>query len=299
MMTGRSSQPIKSVAMIGVGSMGQPMARHIHAAGFDLVLCDANPDALASFARADVKIAGSPAECADCDVVILLVATPEQLKIVAVGENGLRSIEAAHLPRYIVVSSTVAPTDMSALSDAFAGLPTRIVDAPVSGGVVGAQKATLTFLVGGTDADAAALRPLFLAMGKTVFHCGDVGAGQLTKTVNNIIAITNLMVSAEAYGIALANGLTLDKLIPALDAGSARNFLSRDPTDPPEIYRAWSETENAFTGVQMINQKDMDLAMALCPDGFYAPTIESVRRLLQKGDARTLANWRTVANAAQ
>ena len=105
------------------------------------------------------------------------------------------------------------------------------------------------------------------------------------------------MISAEAYSIALANGLSLDDLIPALDAGSARNFLSRDAATPPEVYAAWSGTEREFENVQGINQKDIDLALALSPPDLQLPAITALRQLLGRTGAETLDNWRRVAGA--
>jgi 3-hydroxyisobutyrate dehydrogenase-like beta-hydroxyacid dehydrogenase len=287
---------IKRVAVIGIGSMGNHMARHILDAGFDLTVCDTRSEVLASFAEMGVRAVGTPVECVDCDAVLILVATPEQLRKVSLGAQGLREIAPEHMPRYVVAISTVTPGDMSDLVQGFTGSTVRIIDAPVSGGVVGARKATLTFLVGGLDEDIVALRPLFLSMGKTIFHCGPVGAGQTTKTINNIIAISNLMISAEAYSIALAAGLTLEHLIPALEAGSGRNFLSREPTDPPEVYAAWSGTEQEFQSVATINRKDIDLALALGSDGLELPAIRALQGLLREAGDETLANWRTIAS---
>jgi len=227
-------RPVTTVAMIGVGSMGDPMARRIRAAGFGLTVCDANPANVKPFAEAGANVAAKPSGCAACDAVIVLVATPEQLRAVALGEDGLRSGTGGG-PSHLVVMSTVSPGDMRDLAASFAGGPTRVVDAPVSGGVLSAQEGTLTVMAGGADTDVAALRPLFEAMGRTVFHCGPLGAGQATKIVNNVIAISNLMISAEAYRIALQNGLTLDCLVPVLDASSARNFLSRSPLDAQQF----------------------------------------------------------------
>src|SRR5262249_51917308 len=150
------------------------------------------------------RTTGTPAQCAECDAVIVLVATPDQMRTVALGERGLKNGIFTNNQRYLVVMSTVAPDDIRELAKGFAGVPVRIVDAPVSGGIVAAQKGTLTILAGGADSSIAALRPLFRAVGTSVFHCGALGAGQATKIVNNMIAITNHMISAEAYRIALA-----------------------------------------------------------------------------------------------
>ena len=297
-MTNTVDRPIERVAVIGIGSMGNPMARHIRNNGFALTVCDTGEAALAPFAELGVPTVRTPAACAGCDVVLILVATPEQLRSVTTGADGLRHIAPEEMPRYIVVASTVAPGDMHELAAAFAGLPTRIVDAPISGGVVGAQRGTLTFLAGGADTDIAALGSLFRAMGPSIFHCGPLGAGQATKAINNVIAIANLMVSAEAYAIAHGNGLALDRLIPALDAGSGRNFLSRAAGDPPAVYAAWSGTESAFDGVLAINRKDIDLALALGGDSLRLPAITALRRLLDDVGEETLNNWRNIARMA-
>ena len=294
-MNEQAKRRVRRIAVIGVGSMGSEMARHARAGGFDLVVCDTNDAVLDAFAAEGASVTRSPAGCAGCDAVLILVATPAQLRTVALGEQGLARIAAADMPRYIVVGSTVAPGDMRELADAFADLPTRLVDAPISGGVMGARRATLTFLVGGSDDDVEQLRPLFLSMGKAIFHCGPLGAGQTTKTINNIIAISNLMVSAEAYAIATANGLHLDQLIPALEAGSARNFLSRSPSEPPEVYGTWSGDERVFDSVRSINQKDIDLALELRPDGLRTPAVDALRRLLGEVNEDTLDNWRRIA----
>ncbi len=295
-MTQLTPEPIERVAVIGVGSMGHHMARHIHEADFALTVCDTSTAALAPFADIGVTTAATPIGCANVDVVLILVATPAQLHGVATGPGGLLDIPPEAMPRYVVVASTVAPGDMHELVASFADRPTRVVDAPVSGGVVGAQRGTLTFLVGGAEADVAALRPLFTAMGQAIFHCGPVGAGQTTKTINNIIAIANLMISAEAYAIAAANGLALENLIPALDAGSGRNFLSRDPVDPPAVYGAWSDTKRDFEGVRTINRKDLDLALALGGAGMKLPAVGALRRLLDEVDEETFHNWRSIAD---
>ncbi len=294
-MDEQAKRLVRRVAVIGVGSMGGAMARHARAGGFELVVCDTNDAVLDTFAAEGAGVARSPADCAGCDAVLILVATPAQLRTVALGERGLSGIAPADMPRYVIVGSTVAPSDMRELAAALRDLPTRVVDAPISGGLVGARKASLTFLVGGSDDDVERLRPLFLTMGKAIFHCGPLGAGQTTKTINNIIAISNLMVSAEAYAIATANHLELEQLIPALEAGSARNFLSRSPTEPSEVYGAWSGDERVFDSVKAINQKDIDLALALRPDGLKTPAIDALRRLLGEVNEETLDNWRRVA----
>jgi 3-hydroxyisobutyrate dehydrogenase-like beta-hydroxyacid dehydrogenase len=218
----RSVPPLRSVAVIGVGSMGNPMAFHIHGSGFDLTVCDRNASALRKFDGRGVRTSVSPAECAACDAVIVLVATEKQLHEVTAAIRA-----AGHGPNYLVVMSTASPQTMRDVASTFAGTVTRIVDAPVSGGVVAARNGTLTVLAGGAEQDVIALKPLFAAVGENLFHCGDLGAGQMVKIVNNMIAIGNQLISAEAYRLGLASGLQLERLMSALEAGSARNSCPR------------------------------------------------------------------------
>lgn len=277
--------------------MGNPMARHVRKAGFELTVCDRNAAVRNEFAALGARVTARSADCADCDVVIMLVATPEQLSDALLGADGLKANLREGLPPLIVVMSTVAPDDMHSLENAFQGTGVRLVDAPVSGGVVGARRGTLTVLVGGKPEDLEDLRPVFAPIGEKIIHCGTLGAGQATKAINNVIAIANLLISAEAYAIALSNGLDLEKLIPALEAGSARNFMSKNSGDPPEVFGAWSETKAQYEAVMNINRKDIDLALAMNVEGLELPAIRALRSLLDRAGGETLANWRIVAGA--
>jgi 3-hydroxyisobutyrate dehydrogenase-like beta-hydroxyacid dehydrogenase len=288
-----SAPVVRTVALIGAGAMGAPIAHHIRRAGLGLTVCDNRPEALAGFAAAGVRTTRSPADCAACDAIFVLVATAAQLEAVATGPNGILSGVTDDRPRYLVVGSTVAPDDVEALAQSFAGTCVRVVDAPVSGGVVGARRGTLTVLAGGTGQDVEALRPLFASMGK-VLHCGPVGAGLKTKAVNNIIAITNLLISAEAFRIAAANGLRFDDLIPALEAGSARNFLTVDADYAREVYAAWSGSEAEYEAVNEIGRKDLKLALKL-GEGLDLPTLNAILKVKSEIGDETLANWRAVA----
>lgn len=287
--------PIKAVGVIGIGSMGDPMARRIADAGFLLTVCDVNAASLTAFAALGATTTTRASDCARCDATIVLVATPDQMRDVVLGAHGLKGHIAAGTPHYLVIMSTVAPKDIQELAQALAGTSIRLVDAPISGGVVGARKGTLTVLAGGVQADVAKLQPVFEAVGKSVFHCGALGAGQTTKIVNNVIAVSNLMFSAEAYRIAQANGLSIEQFMPALEAGSARNFMSRNPQDAPEVYAAWSSSPEQYRAVQTINKKDMALALSLCPPGMSAPAITALRDLIERMGPETLATWQALA----
>lgn len=295
--TAGGAPAIRTVALIGAGAMGAPIAHHIRKAGLELTVCDNRAEALAEFEAAGVRTTKVPADCADCDAIFVLVATAAQLKAVATGPNGILSGVGADRPRYLVVGSTVAPDDLEELARSFSGTPVRVVDAPVSGGVVGARRGTLTVLAGGEKQDIEALRPLFESMGK-VLHCGPAGAGLKTKAVNNIIAITNLLISAEAFRIAAANGLRFDDLIPALEAGSARNFLTVNADYAREVYAAWSGNKAEYEAVNEIGRKDLKLALKL-GEGLDLPALNAILKVKSEIGDETLANWQAVARGGR
>ncbi|WP_167706809.1 NAD(P)-dependent oxidoreductase [Sphingobium fuliginis] len=198
------------------------MAEHIHRAGFALTVSDPDPAVRQRFDAMGIATCVALADIQSVDAALVIVGTDEQMHGVA---RGLRA--AAAPPRYLVIMSTTAPAEIAAIERQFADCGTHVVDAPISGAVMAARRAELTVLVGAAKDDFDALQPVFAAVGSAIVHCGKTGAGQMTKVVNNIIAISNQYVAAEAYRLAIEHGLELDRLLPALDLGSGRNFLSR------------------------------------------------------------------------
>lgn len=287
---------IRSVAVIGVGAMGAPMAMNIHKAGFELTVCDRNPEALAPFATLGGRCVQRARDCAGCDAVIVLVATPQQARSVVLGEEGLRAGIDGRAP-LVLMMGTVAPDTVRELAQELAPDGLRIVDAPVSGGPVKAKAGTLAIMMGGAAEDVERLRPLMQAMGTNIFHCGPLGTGQATKIVNNLVGITTLMVAAEAYRIAGDNGIRLPDAIPVFEAGSGRNFFTSDPKDAPEAYTAWTATRAAFDNLQSILRKDIDLALAIGAGSGDLPFTRALRALLDRVGDDTFETWRAVAAA--
>ncbi|MEP9355574.1 NAD(P)-dependent oxidoreductase [Xanthobacter sp. KR7-65] len=287
---------IRSIAVIGVGAMGAPMAMNIHKAGFELTVCDRSKDSLTPFSERGVRCVEEARDCASSDVVIVLVATPQQARAVVLGEQGLRSGLEGHKPM-VVMMGTIAPETMRELAHELDPLGLRIVDAPVSGGPVKAKAGTLAIMMGGAAEDVERLRPLMLAMGPNIFHCGPLGTGQATKIVNNLVGITTLMVAAEAYRIAGDNGIRLPDAIPVFEAGSGRNFFTAHPKDAPEAYTAWTSTRADFDSIQSILRKDIDLALAIGAGSGELPFTKALRALLESIGDETFETWRAVAAA--
>jgi len=287
---------IKTVAVIGVGAMGAPMAMNIHKAGFELTVCDLSHAARAPFAALGVRVTERASDCADCDVVIVLVATPAQAQAVALGESGLCSGVREHKP-LLVVMGTVAPDSMHDLQRDLEPYGVRVLDAPVSGGIVKARDATLAIMMGGPKEASEALRPLMQSMGEKIFYCGPLGSGQATKVVNNLVGITTLMIAAEAYRIGLDNGLFLPDAMPIFEESSGRNFFTARAGDAQHAYDAWAKTRGDFDSLQSILRKDIDLALSIGAGSGPLPMTQALRAVLEGVGDETFDNWRAVATA--
>jgi 3-hydroxyisobutyrate dehydrogenase-like beta-hydroxyacid dehydrogenase len=287
---------IRTVAVIGVGAMGAPMAMNIHKAGFDLTVCDRSDDARAPFAALGVRCVTRAADCAACDVVIVLVATPDQARSVILGEGGLREGLQGKAPM-LAIMGTIAPDTMRDLQRELEPTGIRVVDAPISGGAVKARNGTLAIIMGGAREDCDTLRPLMQAMGSTIFHCGPLGAGQATKIVNNLVGITTLMIAAEAYRIAGDNGISLPDAIPVFEASTGRNFFTAAAKDAPEAYAAWTATRGDFESLQAIIRKDIDLALSIGGPGGPLPMTTALRAVLDSVGDETFDTWRAIAAA--
>ena len=211
------------LAFIGLGIMGAPMAGHLLGAGNPLVVHNRTKSKANDLLGKGATWADSPADAArSADVVFLCVTDTPDVEAVTLGRGGV--LESARAGQVIVDHSTISPSATRRIADALAKKGAAFLDAPISGGDVGARNATLSIMVGG-DADAfSRALPLLEHMGKTITHCGPSGSGQLTKLVNQIlVSVTNLAVS-EALSFAATNGLDLTRTIQAVAGGAAGSW---------------------------------------------------------------------------
>lgn len=203
------------IGFIGLGNMGLPMAGNL--AGADHVVVGFDP---AAPARPPLKAVGSAAEAAaDADIVITMLPNGEILRAVAA-----EIIPAMRKGALLCDCSTVdvsSARDVAAQASA-AGL--GILDAPVSGGVAGASAGTLTFMVGGSQADFATMKPLFDIMGARAIHCGDTGSGQAAKLCNNMILGVTMIATCEAFALADKLGLDRQKLFDVASTSSGSSW---------------------------------------------------------------------------
>jgi 3-hydroxyisobutyrate dehydrogenase len=286
---------IRSVAVIGIGAMGAPMARRIQASGFALTVCDQNAAALRPFAESGARIAHKPYECSASDLVLLVVASHEQVRDVVLGEHGILIGAQGRLFPTLAVMSTVPAGYMQELAEVVEPLGLDLIDAPVSGGVVRAEQGTLTILTGGDARTVESVEPVFACLASHHVHCGELGAAQTMKIVNNILGIANAVIAAEAYGLALARGLDPIQVARVLEISTGRNFYSADPDGPRSTYAAMTGDRSAFDALSAILRKDLGLATALADTAASQyPVIHGLKDLIDSLGDETFAHWRRV-----
>lgn len=208
------------VGFIGLGVMGEPMARHLLAAGHELALWSRRPESGAALVAEGALRCATPAElAARSEVVITMVTTDADVEAVSFGADGLaQGFRAASIH---LDMSTIAPASARAFAARHAERGVDWIDAPVSGGALGAQQATLAIMAGGEAQALVRVRPLLEALGSTVVHLGGAGAGQIAKCCNQMIMVAAIQACAEAAALANAHGVDLAAVRRALLGGSA------------------------------------------------------------------------------
>lgn len=214
---------MQRIAFIGTGIMGGPMAGHLLSAGHPLKVYNRTKSKAEPLLSRGAAWADGPADAArEADVVFLNVPDTPDVEAVVTGDRGILSVAREGL--VVVDHSTISPSATRRLADALSRRGARLLDAPVSGGDVGARNATLSIMVGGDESAFRRVLPLLERMGKTITHCGPSGSGQLTKAVNQmLVSVTNLAV-CEALVFARKSGLDSAKTITALAGGAAGSW---------------------------------------------------------------------------
>jgi 3-hydroxyisobutyrate dehydrogenase len=215
----------ESVGFIGLGTMGQGMARNLAKAGFPLTVMTRHFERAEAFARQipGVRAVREPIEVGRAsDVIVSSVPDAPEVEEVHLGEKGTAS--GAARGSIIIDTSTIAAEAARDIAGRLSERGIAFLDAPVSGGQKGAIEGTLTFFVGGDPAALEKARPVFQAMGKRITHLGPSGAGQLGKAANQILVGVNLMAVCEALAFAKKAGLPLPALHEALTAGAANSW---------------------------------------------------------------------------
>lgn len=210
------------IGFIGLGRMGRPMASNLRRRDFDLIVHDVNAEAMAALAALGAATAVSVAEvAARADVIITMLPNSAIVAQVIQGAEGVLS--AARPGSLVMDMSTVDPQTTDAIAADCARRGIGFVDAPVGRLATHADAGQSLFMVGGSAADFARVRPMLEAMGSTIHHCGPAGAGIRTKIVNNFLAVSLCQLNAEALTLATALGLDLENTLDVLYGTTASN----------------------------------------------------------------------------
>lgn len=209
-----------NIGFIGLGLMGRPMALHLAQAGHTLHLWARREVSLVPFAKTSAVMHDHPAGVAQhADMVVTMVSDSSDVEAVCLGENGL--VAGAKAGLCVIDMSTIAPEAARRIGRCLAEQGVKFLDAPVSGGEVGAINATLTIMVGGAREVFEEVKPVFLCMGKTVTWIGESGAGQVAKACNQIVGAVTVLAVAEALNFASQSGVDPALVRQALLGGAA------------------------------------------------------------------------------
>ncbi len=214
------------IGFIGLGSMGKPMALNLAAAGYDLLVFDSNPNALQALVDAGATAAASVKDLADnADCVMVSLPTPAIVKTVALGEGGVA--EGRRVKTFVDLSTT-GPRMALDVAKGLAEHNIDQLDAPVSGGVGGAEKATIAVMVSGPEKRWEQYKDALDAIGNPFFIGEEAGQGQMMKLLNNYLSATAMVATAEAFVAGAKAGLDPDKMVEVICAGSGMNTAVRD-----------------------------------------------------------------------
>lgn len=215
---------ITRVGFIGLGIMGAPMAANLLRAGFDVTVWNRSPSRTQPLLEAGANGADSPAGvAAAAEVTLSCVTNSGDVEEVALGPNGV--IEGAKPGSVYIDCSTISPEVAKKVAAALGKRGVAMLDAPVSGGDIGAQAGTLAIMVGGEAAVFERCLPVLEAMGKTIVHVGPSGSGQVVKLCNQIAGGLNLLAAAEAIGLARRAGVDPEKMLQVVSAGAAGSWM--------------------------------------------------------------------------
>ncbi len=223
----------KKVGYIGLGLMGKSIARNIMKAGFTVVVHNRSRSAVAELVAEGAIEAHSPKEVAEqVDIVFTNLPDSPDVEFVALGEDGV--ITGAHPGLIFVDNSTIKPASARYIAVELAKKGVRSLDAPVSGGDIGARDGTLTIMVGGPEDALEEVRPVFEAMGKSITHVGEAGAGQIAKGANQIMVAAQMVAMAELLIFAQKAGADPKKVVQAIRGGAAQCWTL--DVKPPRLF---------------------------------------------------------------
>ena len=244
----------ESIGFIGLGIMGQGMAKNLLKAGFSLRVWNRTARRMDPLIKAGASSGNNPADIAtQSDIIITCVSDTPDVEEVILGKDGV--IHGALAGSLIIDCSTISPKSTREIANKLAKNGIHMLDAPISGGSEGAAKGTLSIMVGGESVQFQRALPVFQAMGKTITHVGENGAGQMVKLVNQILVVVTMLAVGEGLLFAQAGGLDLNKTLAAVTGGAAGSWMLAN-RGPQVVERDWRP---GFT--IDLQQKDLRLVL--------------------------------------
>jgi 3-hydroxyisobutyrate dehydrogenase len=211
------------IGFIGIGSMGRPMSINLLRAGYELTVYDIREEAMEAPVRLGAKAAGSPKEVSrTSDIVLTSLPTPEALEQVVLGADGV--LEGARKGGILIDTSTVSPSTIKKIWAEAKDRGMMVLEAPVSGGVIGAEAGTLTVIVGGDKLVFERCHEILQVIGENIIHVGDVGSGNTVKLVNNLISLANVAVLSEGMVLGVKAGVSPETLHDVINVSSGRSY---------------------------------------------------------------------------
>lgn len=255
--------PVSRVGFVGVGTMGSLMARRLLDAGYEVIACDTDPGRIEAL---EVARATTPAELAtEADVLITSLPSPEIVEAVVAGHEGIR--DGARPGTTVIEMSTSPPALERQLAAALAESSIEFLDAPVSGGPIGARAGTLAIMVGGKREIFELHRPLLENLGALVVHAGDVGSGQVLKLCNNLIVAAEMVAICEGSAILEREGLDPKLAFEVLTSSTSDSRVMRvrfPLADASEDHPSSRSFEPMFT-LDLLH-KDLELGLELATE---------------------------------
>ena len=269
------------IGFIGLGIMGRPMAQNLLQSGYELTVHNRSPEKAQELGEAGASVASSPREAAHkSDILITMLPDSPQVREVVAGEDGV--LEGIHEGALLIDMSTISPVVTEELAQAVKEKGASMLDAPVSGGDVGAIEGTLSIMVGGEEEDFQRAMPLLEAMGKTITHVGPTGAGQVVKAANQVVVALTIEAVSEALVLGSAGGVSPKKILDVLGGGLAGNKVM-------EVKREKFLSHTFEPGFRSeLHHKDLGIALAAGREyGVMLPVTAIVDQMLlsmrQKG----------------
>jgi len=251
-----------SIGFIGLGMMGDPMARNLLKAGHQLSVYDIKPEAVEKCVALGAVQADSIVDLASCRIVFIMVNSGEQVSDVLFGDSGLLNDRKKNHKQTIVVMSTISPTLIREFDRQINNKNITLIDIPVSGGPIVAEMAQLSFMAGGDEKKIKEVKPYLEAMGKEIFALGTLGVGLAVKLINNIVALNNAYVFTEALAIGVEANLDPNLIVDVMSASSGKNWC----TDNWDIYKAFMGVVLSEPSFQLTAEKDIETAIEWSKD---------------------------------